>query len=59
MREFRLEVFNDLYEAMSWLEQEMYDLTVEYQDIKGEITLIDGKWRVGIIVDSRQTEMNV
>lgn len=35
------------------------DIDNGYTDIKGEIQLIDGKWRVGTIVNSRQMELDV
>jgi hypothetical protein len=58
MKEFRLETFNNLADASMWLEQELYDLEVIHDDIRGEITLIDGNWRVGVIVNSRQGEID-
>ncbi len=59
MKEFRLESFTNLEDAMMFLENELYELEVEHDDLKAEITLIDGQWRVGIMVETRQLELNV
>ena len=57
MKEIRLKEFHDLDEAVLYLESQLWDLSSDYEDIKGEISLIDGSWRVGIITDTRQVEL--
>ncbi len=57
MREFRLEKFIDLSDAMLWIEQELYDLLPFETSLKAEITFIDGEWRCGIISEPRQADL--
>lgn len=59
MKEINLQSFTDLYDATLWLEQRMLDYqNMGYTDIKGEITLINGEWRVGVITDTSQKEFD-
>lgn len=58
MREISLASFTDIYDAMLWLEQYLLDFqSMGYEDIKGEITLVNNEWRVGVITDTSQLEM--
>ncbi len=59
MRSIRLESFNNLEDAIMWIEHELYELELEYSDLKGEIEFIDGRWRVSVVTNSRQLEMKV
>jgi hypothetical protein len=56
MKDITLEVFSDLDDALLWMENELFAHELTHPDIKAEISLIDGKWRVGIILNDRQYE---
>lgn len=58
MKTVEIQSFTDINDAILWMENHLIDYAVEYEDVKGEITLIDNSWRVGIIVESRQTEID-
>lgn len=59
MKEINLESFTDVDDALLWLEHEIIPFVHEgYDDIKGEITLIDSMWRVSVMTNSRQIEMD-
>lgn len=50
----------DLYDATVALEERLEALVDNgFQDIKGEIVLISGKWRCGVITNDRQFELDV
>ena len=60
MKEVFIQIYREYYQASVALEEEIEKyIDNGYDDIKGEIALIDGSWRVGIIVNDRQMEMNV
>ncbi len=59
MKEFRLEVFGSLEDAMMWLEQTLYELELHHDNLKGEITYINSQWRVSVIHDDPQLELPV
>lgn len=59
MKTIEISDFFDLDEAMIWLEDRLVDYALEYEDVKGEISLIDGSWRVGVITGSRQMEFDI
>jgi hypothetical protein len=59
MKEFRLETFNNLEDAMMWLENELYELELHHDDIKAEIIYVNLKWRVSVILDGGQLELPV
>lgn len=57
MKEIRLETFTDPDDATWWIENEINNLIYEgHDDIRAELSLIDGVWRAGVITDSRQEE---
>lgn len=57
MREFRLETFGNLEDAMMWLENELYELELHHDNLKGEVTYIDGQWRVAVMIEEPQLEL--
>lgn len=60
MKEVFIQIYREYYQASVALEEEIEKyIDNGYDDIKGEIALIDGSWRVGIIVNDRQMEMNI
>lgn len=59
MKECVIESFNNYYDALYFVETNIDDLFIQFDDIKVEIDLIDGKWRVGIIADNRQMELPI
>ncbi len=59
MREFTIEEFVGLDDAIMWLEKELYDLEPHTDFLKGELVKIDGKWRAAVEVDDGQGELNV
>jgi len=58
MKEITLQVFKDFDDAVLWMENEVWEQMVEHDDIKVEMVLIDGSWRVGVITNDRQKEFN-
>lgn len=60
MKDIIIESFTDLYDATIFIE-DMIETFIDngHTDIKGEITLIDGKWRASVIADDRQMEMDI
>lgn len=59
MKEFRLEVFGTLEDAMIWLENTLYELELDYEFLKGEITYINSQWRASVMVDDPQLELPI
>lgn len=60
MKEVFVQIYRHYYQASVALEEEIEKFIDNgYDDIKGEISLIDGNWRVGVIVNDRQLEMNI
>lgn len=58
MKEIRIQSFPSSDEAVIWIEQEITALVYEgHEDIKAELSLIDGTWRAGVITNSRQGEL--
>lgn len=55
----RLETFDDLYDATIWMENllEMYYFNNIRDGVNGEISLINGRWRVSVIDDEGQIEL--
>ena len=55
----RLETFDDLYDATIWMENllEMYYFNNIRDGVNGEISLINGRWRVSVIDDEGQLEL--
>ncbi len=58
MKTVELESFTDINDAILWMENNLIDYSLNYDDVKGEITLINGNWRVGIIINSSQMELH-
>lgn len=59
MKKINLESFTHFDDALYWLENEIFSLKdLGYTDIKGEITLVNGEWRAGVITDTAQAEFN-
>ena len=59
MKEFRLEVFGTLEDAMMWLETTLYELELDHEFLKGEVTYINQQWRVSVMVDDPQLELPI
>jgi len=60
MKEITVQSFREYYQASVFLEEQVERLLDNgYEDIKGEIALIDGNWRVGVVANDRQFEMDV
>lgn len=59
MKEFRLEVFGSLEDAMMWLENTLYELELDHDSLKGEVTYINSQWRVSVMVDDPQLTLPV
>lgn len=59
MKEFRLEVFGSLEDAMMWLETTLYELELDHEFLKGEVTYINSQWRVSVMVDDPQLELPI
>lgn len=59
MKEFVLESFSNLEDAVLWLEQTLYDLEIHHDDLKGELTKINNEWRVAVITGTAQYELDV
>ncbi len=59
MKEFRLEVFGTLEDAMMWLETTLYELELDHEFLKGEVTYINSQWRVSVMVDDPQLELPI
>lgn len=59
MKEFRLEVFGTLEDAMMWLETTLYELELDHEFLKGEVTYINSQWRVGVTIDDPQLELPI
>ena len=59
MKEFRLEVFGSLEDAMMWLETTLYELELDHEFLKGEVTYINQQWRVSVMVDDPQLELPI
>ena len=57
MKEFRLEVFGNLEDAMMWLEQTLYELELDHESLKGEVTYINNSWRCAVTIDNLQLEL--
>lgn len=55
----RLETFDDLYDATIWMENllEMYYFNNIRDGVNGEISLINGRWRVSVVDDEGQIEL--
>ena len=54
MKEFRLEVFGTLEDAMMWLETTLYELEL---DLRGEVSYINNSWRCAVTIDNLQLEL--
>ena len=59
MRKVEIEQFNSLEQAITWLEKALYDYELFEDDLKGEITLVGAQWRVSVITDTAQGELDV
>ena len=59
MKEFRLEVFGTLEDAMMWLETTLYELELDHEFLKGEVTYINSQWRCAIMICDKQYELDV
>mgnify|MGYP001389482615 CR=1 FL=1 len=60
MKEVFIQIYREYYQASVALEEEIEKyIDNGYDDIKGEIALIDNNWRVGIIVGTRQFELDI
>ena len=57
MKEFRLEVFGTLEDAMMWLETTLYELELDHEFLKGEVSYLNNQWRVGVTIDDLQLEL--
>lgn len=60
MKEINIKSFEvfELDAAIWWLEDEINNFLAEgHRDVKGEISLIDNKWRCSVISDTRQMEL--
>lgn len=62
MKEIDLNIFDNLDEASIWLEDVIGTRSVflneETQTLRGEISFIGGRWRVGVIVEDKQMEFD-
>lgn len=60
MRQIDIDTFSNLEDACIWLEEKLdhYYFEEECEDIKGEIVLIDGKFRTSIITNTSQGELD-
>lgn len=59
MREIVVNSFTNSDDALYWLECNIDDLVYQgYEDIKAEMTYVNGEWRVGVITDTAQGEFN-
>lgn len=59
VKEFRLEVFGSLEDAIMWLENTLYELELDHEFLKGEVTYINSQWRVSVMVDDPQLELPI
>lgn len=59
MKEFRLESFSDLDDAIMWLESQLFELELTEDYLKGELVRIGNSWRVAITIDDGQGELDV
>lgn len=59
MKEFRLESFSDLDDAVMWLESQLFELELTEDYLKGELVRIGNSWRVAITIDDGQGELDV
>jgi hypothetical protein len=60
MKEIDIQSFTDLDDAMLHLEETIYTyIDNGFSDVRGELTIIDGKIRVSVITDDRQLELDI
>lgn len=63
MKEIDLNIFDNLTEASVWLEYVLESkvpyFDEETQTLKGEISFIANRWRVGVIVEDKQLEFDL
>lgn len=57
MREVAIASFDELTRAIDFLESNLYALELFEPDLKGEIILIDGRWRVSVITNTAQGDL--
>lgn len=61
MKEIDLNIFDNLEEAIVWLEELLSTKALFLEDgqtLKGEISFIANRWRVGVIIESKQLELD-
>lgn len=58
MKEIDIKSFTHLFDAMEFLENSLFDAVPSTSEIDGEISFINGQWRVGVILNNRQKEIN-
>ena len=57
MKHVAIMSFDELTKAMDFLESNLYALELFEPDLKGEVLLIDGRWRVSVISNTRQGDL--
>lgn len=59
MKYVKIESFVSLEDALLWLENALADILydISSEDIKGEVIMIDGKWRASVETNCHQIEM--
>lgn len=60
MKEIEIEVFDNVNDAMWWLDDRLHSLMDKDEyDIKGEITLVNYQWRVSVMTNTAQGELDL